>query len=455
MDKRSSRLLFTALASIFLAGNRSSCQAPSLDCRAETVIVPLGQCRSFDNPCSRTSSWSRGDQLALGASPPGVSLSTLRGPGSPTRELCVDSTTSPLVNQPIDYTYSLDQQYGLGTLTLSTQAPLTVTAFSDPAGPIDAGQSVFLFPTAAGGTPPYTYVWTPSDTLSPNGAVRNPTATPTSNTTYTVIATDSGDQITSATVLVVVNASLSALANPVVVNPGQQTQLTARLVGGTPPFTVAWTPAATLDHPDLAQPIATPVQTTTYTVVVTDAQGLRIGPASVTVPVNLLVSASATPPSVVPGAPVQLGAAAAGGSPPYTYRWAPPGGLLPDANQPDPTAHPVAPTAYAVTVTDSAGAQASNSVDVGTAVAGGPVACFTLHWLDHNRIQADASCSTGNIVRYDFWEFWLGNPATPPDQTRSTPTLAWFGDAGATVRVQVTDAAGRTNSTTLAAPPAP
>ncbi len=55
--------------------------------------------------------------------------------------------------------------------------------------------------------------------------------------------------------------------------------------GGTPPFTYAWTPAATLNNGSIVNPMASPTTTTIYQVIVTDSVGLK-DTAMVTVTVN-------------------------------------------------------------------------------------------------------------------------------------------------------------------------
>jgi hypothetical protein len=57
------------------------------------------------------------------------------------------------------------------------------------------------------------------------------------------------------------------------------------VLGGTPPLTYAWTPAASLSNPAIANPVATPNATTVYHVVVTD-NAAHTAEDSVTVVVN-------------------------------------------------------------------------------------------------------------------------------------------------------------------------
>ncbi|MFH1005123.1 MAG: SBBP repeat-containing protein, partial [Bacteroidota bacterium] len=72
---------------------------------------------------------------------------------------------------------------------------------------------------------------------------------------------------------------------------GSSTTLSVTTTGGTLPYTYQWSPAAGLDNTTALNPIATPTTTTTYTVLVTDANGCN---ASDTVQINN---------SIVPSAP--------------------------------------------------------------------------------------------------------------------------------------------------------
>src|SRR6185437_11519631 len=54
---------------------------------------------------------------------------------------------------------------------------------------------------------------------------------------------------------------------------------------GTGPYTYSWSPTVGLNNPTIANPIAAPSQTTTYTVTVTDATGC-MNSSSVTVTVK-------------------------------------------------------------------------------------------------------------------------------------------------------------------------
>jgi len=82
---------------------------------------------------------------------------------------------------------STDGKYSIGYAYVS---PILADAGSDQT--IIAGNSAVIggSPTASGGTPPYTYNWTPTTGLN-DSTIANPTASPDTTTIYSVTATDS------------------------------------------------------------------------------------------------------------------------------------------------------------------------------------------------------------------------------------------------------------------------
>ena len=75
----------------------------------------------------------------------------------------------------------------------------------------------------------------------------------------------------SSAVSATVNATISvnATANPALIALGESSTLTASVTGGSGSTTYSWTPAATLNNPNIMSPVATPTETTTYTVTAT------------------------------------------------------------------------------------------------------------------------------------------------------------------------------------------
>ena len=175
----------------------------------------------------------------------------------------------------------------IGSTTISVG--FSVSATATPAL-INAGDVSVLLATAFGGDPPYTFSWTPADSLD-DAHVQNPTASPTTTTTYNVVARDSSGATASTSVTTSVRLAVTATANPDIVDPGHPSQLLATAVGGSPPYTFSWTPTVSLDDPFRQNPTATPAAETQYSVIVTDSVGQQSA-APVTVRVRI-----GTPPT--------------------------------------------------------------------------------------------------------------------------------------------------------------
>ncbi|TAE57215.1 MAG: hypothetical protein EAZ89_04080, partial [Bacteroidetes bacterium] len=141
-------------------------------------------------------------------------------------------------------------------------APLTNKGANGD-GEICFGQNLNL--QAFGGA---TYAWSPAAGLS-SAAIANPVASPALTTNYQVTITDAFGCQKLDTVQVIVNQLPPANAGPDVVKcPGIPVPLQA--TGG---ISYVWTPAATLSNAAIANPVANPQVTTTYTVTVTDGKG--------------------------------------------------------------------------------------------------------------------------------------------------------------------------------------
>jgi gliding motility-associated-like protein len=153
---------------------------------------------------------------------------------------------------------------------------------------------------------------------------------------------------------VTVNGLPAANAGPDVgVCVGQSVQLNAS--GGT---AYSWTPGAGLSNAQIPDPLASPAASTTYTVLVTDANGCQ-NTDSVLVTVNPLPVITITPASsVCIGSSIQLNAS--GGT---TFQWSP-AGTLDNPNSATPNANPTVNTTYTVVVTDGNGCVDSATVDI-------------------------------------------------------------------------------------------
>jgi len=138
--------------------------------------------------------------------------------------------------------------------------------------------------------------------------------------------------------------------------------------GGTPPYTYNWIPTTGLDDVSVANPTATPNETTTYTVTATDSSGTPQEVSdSVTVTVHPELIANAGEDKAIGqeigGEPTASGGTPNSGDLGYTYSWTPTTGLD-DSNIANPTASPSEMTTYTVTVTDDNGCQDTDEMTV-------------------------------------------------------------------------------------------
>jgi PKD repeat protein len=178
---------------------------------------------------------------------------------------------------------------------LVTVTPLpSANAGSDVS--VCSGASTTL--SASGGT---SYSWSPATGLS-STTISNPVASPAGTTTYTVTVTNAGCSATDA-VVVTVNSSLTANAgSDVSICSGSSASLNAS--GGA---SYSWSPSTGLSSSTVANPVAGPSVTTTYTVTVTS--GSCSATDAVVVTVNALPTATISasgPTTFCPGDSVIL-----------------------------------------------------------------------------------------------------------------------------------------------------
>ncbi len=88
--------------------------------------------------------------------------------------------------------------------------------------------------------------------------------------TITYTYTDANGCSNSCTIPFVVSSPIANAGEDVMIMAGNSTVLNGNASGGWSPYTFAWSPAESLNNPNIQSPIATPAVTTTYTLTVTD-----------------------------------------------------------------------------------------------------------------------------------------------------------------------------------------
>ncbi len=335
----------------------------------DTVIVlvnpkPIVFAGNDTTVCAQATVVLGGNPTAQGGTPP-YNYEWL-----PPTWLNVNVIPNPISNPLANITYTVvvtDAAGCMGADSISIKVNPNPAADAGNDKEICPGDTVSLGgkPVGSGGTPPYTYLWSPSTGLSDTTA-EHPNAFPSATTLYTVIVTDSMGCTALDIMVLTVNPQPTANAGPdQTVCPGSSVTIGGQPtgLGGTPPFTYNWSPDTGLNNSFVANPQASPTVTTNYTVTVTDSKGCT-NTDTVLVEVLPAPSADAGPDTgVCPGGSIMIGGnpAGSGGTPPFSYLWSPATGLS-AANVPNPAAGPATETTYTLSITDQNGCTASDSV---------------------------------------------------------------------------------------------
>ena len=271
------------------------------------------------------------------------------------------TTCMSVVADPVTTTtYTMVATANLCTDTVTTVVtvnPLPNASAGSDIG-VCAGQSASLL--ASGGT---SYAWSPATGLSATN-VQNPTVTPSVTTTYTVTVTNAGGcTATDEVVVTVQNTGSVTVGNDTAVCAGSAASLTA---SGAASY--LWLPTAAVSCSTCPTTTATPVTSTTYTVMA----GSGACSVTLTVAVDVLPVPTANAgndTSVCEGQPVLL--QGSGGA---SFEWTPTAGLD-NAFTANPTATPTVTTTYTLTTTGASGCVDTDEVVItvlnnGTVTAG-------------------------------------------------------------------------------------
>ncbi|MBS1618219.1 MAG: hypothetical protein JST76_06850, partial [Bacteroidetes bacterium] len=317
--------------------------------------------------------------VTIGGSPTGSGgTGTLTYSWSPTTGLSSSTVANPVASPTVLTTYTVTVT---DTKGCSATSSVTVTVNPKPTADAGPGQNLTACsaasviiggaPTASGGTPGYTYLWSPAGGLS-SSTSPNPSVSQIGSTTlYTVTVTDSKGCTAAASVNVTVVGSTlqvdAGVNTSYCANSGSSTVLTGTVTGGTAPYTYQWSPATGLSSTTAISATANPSAAGSYlyTLNVTDNNGCN---ASDTVRLTVWPSVVASAGSAVAicnGSSTTIGGAptASGGTSPFVYAWAPGTGLT-STTVANPVASPLLNTTYNVTVTDAHSCSATSSVAV-------------------------------------------------------------------------------------------
>ncbi len=367
---------------------------------------------------------------------------------------------NPLVGPDSTTTYVLTVTDAKGcssvdSVTITVNPKPTANAGADSAICFNSPIRLGTEPVASGGTPLYTYLWSPGQGLSAT-TVSRPIATPTSTTTYSVLVTDANGCTNTDQITVTVRSRPVADAGPdktLVACSSDSVQLggSPSASSGTAPYSYLWAPTTGIRDSSLANPWVNSLGATTlYTLTVTDANGCTNTDQAVVIVTgsslvveagnNAAFCAGTNGSAVLGGAPT-----VSGGTAPYTYVWSPDSSLN-LTNITNPIASPITTTTYTVRVTDAKGCQASDTVRVTvyttpTADAGvNDTICFGT-----SKILGGAPTATGGKSPYTY--SWSPAGVTPANV--ANPTANPTGTTSYTVTVRDANGCSSTASTTV------
>ncbi len=346
---------------------------------------------------------------------------------TPTSGLSNSTIFNPVASPTTTTTYSVNVTDASGCVSNDS---VTVTVNPIPA--VNAGPDLSLCAGSSGtlnGSGATNYVWSPGATLN-DSTIATPISTPTVATTYTLVGTDANGCMNTDTVSVTLNGLVITASANTSICAGSSTTL-----GVTGALTYVWSPAGSLSNSTIANPVATPIGTTTYTVIGTASSGCT-DTAFVTVTVNPLPPVNAgTSLSICVGSTANLSVTGA-----TSYVWSP-GGALNDSTIANPVASPTITTLYTVFGTDVNGCRASDTISV------------VVHPIPVANAGANVNICTGSSTTLGAsgggtysWSPATGlssttipNPvATPSVTTTYTVTVMGSGFCSATSQVTVT-----------------
>jgi gliding motility-associated-like protein len=150
-------------------------------------------------------------------------------------------------------------------------------------------------------SPLFDYTWSPEEPILAGQNTSTILADISTNNLFTVVATSDEGCTASDSVLVSISslnaASIVATANPTIIASGENALLNVQPGG----YSYSWSPAESLNNANIQNPLASPTQTTLYTVTVSDSQCSAVDTVEVRVlnlvfgPPNIFIPNTFTP----------------------------------------------------------------------------------------------------------------------------------------------------------------
>lgn len=338
-----------------------------------------------------------------------------------------------------------------GTVTLHPSPSVNVP---NPA-PVCEGNDVTLTGTASGGSAPYTYQWYNGGiAMAGQTSASLTVAEPTLGTyNYTLIVTDSeGCTATDEAVITVYCQPHVTLTPPEPVCQGSAVTIISTVFASSTDLSYQWyaNGTAIAGATDIQLNIPNPpVGTTTYSLVVTEAQGCHDEDAvTLTVYPNPDVTIP-TPDEVCQGSSVVVMATATNGNAPYTYQWYQGGAIVAGATSATYTINSPAlgNTSYAVVVTDANGCSDSAN----TVVTVNPQPSVTINTpapvCDGTSVTLTATASAGGSFSYQWYQ--AGTAISGAVNASYTITNVPSGNTTYSVVITSANGCSASNSTTV------
>ena len=284
---------------------------------------------------------------------------------------------------------------------------LNITSITDASCVVSDGSATV---SVSGGTTAYSYSWSNGDI----GA----TADSLAAGTYTCVITDANGCIDSilATISVTGQPTLSITSTDVGCNGDSTGTATANVSGGSGSYSYQWSDGQTTQ-------IATGLSAGMYSLTVTDSLGCTVSDSvTISKPAALALSFSTVDAACDPYNNGNAVVAVTGGTSPYSYQW------NDSLSQTTDSAISLASGNYSVTVTDSSGCAAADSITIGVksnltiSIVATDDTCFT-------KSGTFTITATGGVEPYSY--YFISDTGVPSITNSSATGLGpdlWVGN---------------------------